>query len=515
MQTLWQDLRYGIRLLVKSPGSTLLALSVLALGIGAATAVFSVINSVLLKPLPYEEPNRLVWLSETGEEASANDFVVGRNFIELRNRNQSLVDMAGFSGFIPDAKFGNEAERILAGSVTANFFAVLGAKPILGRTFFPDEGKQENNHVVVLSNACWRQQFGADPNVTDREITMNGAPFKIIGVMAKDFRNVRPDDFLPIELWTPRDLQAGGQQTASLITIARLKPGVSVAQAKTDLSGIEAGLEQTQPNHSARRINVMLLHERLYGDLRPSLYLFAGAVCFLLLLACANVANLLLARVLARQKDIAIRAALGATKGRLARQVLTESVLLALIGSIFGTLFSIWGVRLLVALGPHNLARLENIGIDARVLGFTLLVSILTGLLFGLFPVLQLPNYSLIELVKTGGLSGNQGNRRVRDLLVITEIALALILLIGAGLMATSFLRLQNINPGFNSKNLLAGMVTLTPRKYRNDTQVNEFYKELVNRLEALPGIEHAAAISEPPVPQSKNVVKVAIEGRS
>jgi putative ABC transport system permease protein len=315
-------------------------------------------------------------------------------------------------------------------------------------------------------------------------------------------------------MWMPRDLQAANQQNAALATVARLKPGVTLEQAQADLRSIEAGLVQDQSNQPARQINLMPLHERLYGDLRPSLYLFSGAVGFLLLLACANVANLLLARVLSRQQEIAIRAALGATKGRLARQVLTESLLLAIPGGIIGTLFSVWGVRLLVALGPHSLSRLQDIGIDARVLAFTLLISTLTGLLFGMFPILQVPKYSLIEIINKGRQSDNPGSRRVRNLLVISEIAVALILLIGAGLMANSFNRLQNVNLGFNADNLLAGMVTLTPRKYRSEAQVNDFYQEMIRRLEASPGIAGAAAISEPPVPEGKNVVKIDIEGQ-
>lgn len=514
MRELGQDLRYGIRMLAKSPGSALLALTILALGIGATTAVFSVINSVLLKPLPYAEPDRLVWLSETGaQDASSDDLVSGQHFLELQNRNQSLVGMAGFVGFIPDVRLGDETERILAGSVTANFFSVLGIKPILGRIFFPDEGEQGNNRVVVLSYACWRQRFGADTNLPGKEISINNTSYTVIGVMPKEFRNIRRDDFLPIEMWMPRDLQAANQQNAALATVARLKPGVTLVQAQADLRSIENGLVQGQSNQHELQINLMPLHERLYGDLRPSLYLFSGAVVFLLLLACANVANLLLARVLSRQQEIAIRAALGATKGRLARQVLTESLLLAIPGGIFGTLFSVWGVRLLVSLGPHNLARLQGIGIDVRVLAFTLLISTLTGLLFGLFPVLQVPKYSLIEIVNKGRQSDNPGSRRVRNLLVVSEITLALILLIGAGLMANSFNRLQNVNLGFNAENLLAGMVTLTPRKYRSEAQVNEFYQEMIRRLEAMTGITGAAAISEPPVPEGKNVVKVEIEG--
>jgi putative ABC transport system permease protein len=496
-------------MLFKSPGFTLIALMASALGIGANTAVFSVINSVMLKPLPYEEPGRLVWISETSSsEDTADDSVTGGNFIELRNQNQSLIDMAGFVGLLPDLMAGGETERILSGSVTSNFFSVLGTRPIIGRTFFQEEGRQGNNHVAVLSNGCWQRRFGADPDVLGTSILLNGIPFTIIGVMPKEFRNVRPNDFMPVEVWTPQDFQSSTRQS----TIARLKPDVSIEQAQADLNSVLSGLRQQQNTYSEKLIVVTSLHERLFGDLQPSLYILAGAVGFLLLLACANIANLLLVRMVARQSEIGIRVALGATKGRLVRQVLTESLLLAVVGGGIGALLSIWGVRLLVSLGPPEVARLDNIGIDAQVLGFTFLISVTTGLLFGLFPALQLPKYSLIEALKTGSVSKGAGSRRLRDMLVIAEIALALILVIGAGLMVNSFIRLQNVDLGFNPGNILTGMVVLSPRKYSGDARVNGFYDEMLKRVEALPGIESAAAISEPPLPESKNVIKIGIE---
>jgi putative ABC transport system permease protein len=344
--------------------------------------------------------------------------------------------------------------------------------------------------VAVVSNGCWQRRFGADPNVLGTAISLNGAPFTIIGVMPKAFRNVRSNDFLPVEIWTPRDLQSDSRQDM----IARLKPGVSIQQARADLTSIVTGLEQPRGIHSEKRIDITLLHEKLFGDLRPSLYILSGAVCFLPLLAYANVANLLLVRMIARQSEIAIRVALGATRWRLTRQVLTESVLLAVVGDTSGALLSIWSVRLLVSLGPSDLARLDDIGIDARVLGFTLLISVLTGLLFGLFPALQLQKYSLIEALKKGAVLKGPGSRRLRDILVITEIALALILVIGAGLLVNSFIRLQNADLGFNPRNILTVMVVLAPRKYRSDASVNGFYGEMLKRVEALPGIVSASS---------------------
>ncbi|HKP85996.1 MAG TPA: ABC transporter permease [Blastocatellia bacterium] len=520
MNSLTQDIRFSFRMLLKRPGFTVIVVLALALGIGANTAIFTVINAVLLRPLPYKNPDRLVWLRETCPGADIKDEPASPpNFMDWKAQGQSFDEMGAFVSTMLTLTSSGEPERIPAAYVTDGFFSVIGAEAAAGRTFTPEEDKPGGDRVVVISHGLFERRFGSDPNIVGSAITINGNPYTVVGVMPRDFKNPKPNDRNPPDVWAPLAVSYYDQHRRGdyLSVIARLKPGVSVEQARAEMAAITGRLEQQYPDtNTGWGATVTALHERFVGDVRPALIFLLGAVCFLLLIACANVANLLLARSTARQKEIAIRTALGARRGRIVQQLLTESVLLSLAGGVLGLLLAFWGVEVLTSLGAGSIPRLSEISVDGRVFGFTLSISLFTGIIFGLLPALQASNPNLNETLKEGGRSSIEGARsgNLRGTLAAIEIALALMLLIGAGLMVRSFVRLQNVDAGFNPKRVLTAGLFLPASKYKEGPQVTAFYNELLGRVEALPGVESAGAIDSLPLSGSGSVEGFVIEGR-
>ena len=505
METLWQDLRYGVRMLGKSPAFTAIAVLTLALGIGANTAIFSVVNGVLLHPLPYEDPDRLVvvW-NELPQEGLPQLWFSEPELIDYRQRQQSFEGMAAFSGGGGNLTGSGEPLRVTAANVSANFFPLLRVDAFLGRTFTPEEDTPRNDRVTVLGHGFWQRRFGGDPTIIGETVSLSDNPYTVVGVMPSGF--AFPDG--DVDLWTPLAIDTAdpnGRGSHYLRVLARLKSGVTFEQASADMHNIAKQMEQDYPDYYRpdRAWNTYLvpLHESEVGEVRPALLVLLGAVGFVLLIACANVANLLLARAAVREKEVAIRAALGAGRLRIVRQLLTESVLLALVGGAAGLLLAFWSLRVLVALGPENLPRLEEIGIDAGVLGFTMGVSLLTGIVFGLVPALHASRPDLHDALKEGGRSAaGAGHHRLRGLLVVSEVALSLVLLIGAGLMIKSFYRLLQVDPGYRTENVLTFRLSLPSARYAEDHQVLGFYRRLQEKIAALPDVRAAGAVSHLPL---------------
>ena len=514
MDTFWQDLHYGLRMLRTRPGFTAVAVLTLALGIGANSAIFSIVNAVLLRSLPYPQPDRLMMVFTSSQRPGwrmKTSSVYDPDFIEWREQNRVFEGMAAYSGGPFNLTGSGEPERVSGAQVTANFFSVLGVKPILGRAFFAEEEQPGHHHVVLVSERLWRRRFGGDPALVGRMIKLDGESFTVVGIMPATFQFPNQAD-----LWSPAVL-VNNRGNAFRRVIARLKPGVTQAQAQAEMATIASRLEQEFPkSNRGLGANVVSLHEQVVGNARSALLIFLGAVGFVLLIACANVANLLLARAAARQKEIAIRAALGAGRWRLVRQFLTESVLLSLSGGALGLLLSFWGIPLLVALiPPKSIPRVEEIGIDGWVLGFTFALSLVTGLLFGLAPALQASKPELNESLKEGGQTAAVfGRHRLRRFLVVSEMALALVLLIGAGLMIKSFLRLREVKPGFNPEHVLAMNVTLSESAYRTPIQMKQFYQQALARLAALPGVVSAGTVNYLPLGSFGIQGDFAIEGQ-
>ncbi|MEK6410078.1 MAG: ABC transporter permease [Acidobacteriota bacterium] len=514
METLLQDLRYGIRMLLKNPGFAVVAVIALALGIGANAAIFSVVNTVLLRPIPYEDPDRLMVVREKKPPQFPEFSVSPGNFLDWQKQNTVFEKLVAINGtaFILVGE-GAEPERLRGARVSAGLFEMLGVSPVNGRTFLEEEDQPGRENVVILGNGLWKRRFAADPNVIGQAITLSGISYTVIGVMPAGFGF--PDR--ETDLWAPvaftaRDAQAHGSHFLSVI--GRLKPGATAAQARTDMNAIAGRLaEQYQDTNAGWGISVFPMQEYDVRDIKPALLVLLGAVALVLLIACANVANLLLARSTVRQKEIAIRAALGASRWRVARQLLTESVLLALAGGAVGLLLAQWGIGSLLALAPQDLPRVKDVTLDAGVLGFTLLVTLLTGVIFGLVPALQASNPNLNETLKEGGRGTTGGHHRVRGALVVTEVALALLLLVGAGLLIRSFYRLQQVNPGFNSSNALAVTVSLPGRKYSQNDQRSAFFTQLIEKVSALPGVVAVGASQSLPI-QGDYLLGFKIQGR-
>ena len=492
MKCFWQDLRYGARMLVKRPGFTLIAAITLALGIGANTAIFSVINAVLLRPLPYVEADRLVWLTER-EALIPTRWISYPNFLDWRARSQSFEAMATIRGWQMTMTGDGEAQSVTARMVTADYFRVMRAHPLLGRDFIADEDKFGAPGVTVLSHLFWQSQFGGDPEIVGKTITLNNLPFTVVGIMPQEFQHQGPPSMWvlteqyaePNGGWFRRENRMVGA------VIARLKAGVTVEQARADMKSIEQQLITEYPIHNGgNTIRLVTLHESIVGDTRPSLLLLFGAVGLVLLIACANVANLLLARGATRQKEFAIRAALGASRWRVLRQLLIESVLLGMAGGGLGLLLASWGVELLVKFAPQDLPRLGGVTIGGPVLGFTLALSTLTGIVFGLAPAWQSTKADLQESLKEGGRSVNDSRGGgLRNAFVVAEVAFAVVLLVGAGLLIKSLARLFASDPGFNAENVAT--MNLLPREaYPSRPKLMEFHKQVLDRISALPGVE-------------------------
>ncbi|HXO20335.1 MAG TPA: ABC transporter permease [Thermoanaerobaculia bacterium] len=518
--TVWMDdLRHAVRKLAQSPGFTLAAVLTLGLGIGANTTVFSIVDAVVLRPLPYEHPRELVAVAEVRRGRAAPISVSAPNFLDwsrdnhvfraLAGYSETDVTLAGASG--PGGAAAGEPQRLSAMRASASLFPLLGVRPALGRTYSDAEDREGVGRVVVLSDGLWRRRFAADPGVVGRAIRLDGGPATVIGVMPAGFAFPDRD----AELWLPMAFskdELGGRSGHFLFVVGRLLPGVSLPQAKAEMAAISARLARQYPDDNAIDSALLSpLDEQVAGAVKPLLLVLLGAVGFVLLIACANVANLLLARAAARQREFAIRAALGAGRGRLLREMLTESLPLCLLGGTAGVLVALWGTDLVVRLVPAGLPRAEGIGMDGRVLAFTLAVSLLTGLTFTLIPGLQAARATLNETLKEGGRGGTDspGRRRARGVLVIAELALSLVLLIGAGLMIRSFAQLSEVDPGFRPAGLLTARVNLPDAKYGDDRKSIAFFDDLLSRLAALPGAKSAAAVA--PLPLSGNQISLAV----
>ena len=517
-----KEIRFALRQLRKSPGFTFIAVLTLALGIGANTAIFSVVNAVLLRPLPYKAPERLISIWE----ASAKDDIPKEplsfpNFTDYRAQAQSFDGIGGFttSSMILSGGDG-EPERIIAAPVIGDFFSVLGVEPIIGRKFLPDENEDGKNRVAILSHAFWQRRFGADRNIVGQQITLSGNQYTVVGVMPPVFQDPVPAARRPVEIWAPLAVSEGMRNSRRgdfIQTIARLKPNATIEQARAELLAIAKRLEQQYPDSNTGWVSYAVpLHEEITGNIRPALLVLLGAVAFLLLIACANVANLLLARASARQREIAVRAALGASRGRIIRQLLTENVLLSLAGGVAGLLLAFWGMQALLAISPGNIPRLSTIGIDIQVLVFTIAVSVVTGLLFGLAPAVIVSKLNLNDTLKEGGRSSAEGagGRRVRNALAIAEIALSLVLLVGAGLLIRSFLRLQEVKPGFNPSNVLTAQLSLPTAKYAENQQVVNFYDQLLERLAQQPGVKSVSLTNGLPMGGGGDFLAFFVEGK-
>jgi len=516
MNTFWQDLLYGWRMLVKNPGFTLTAVLSLALGIGANTAIFSVVNAVLLRALPFPEPDRLVMIWEDASFAGfPRNTPAPANYADWKAQNQSFEEVAALSEPSFSLTGDGEPERVVGKAVTANFFPLLGVKPALGRVFSPADDRPEANKVVILSHQLWQQRYGGEPSVIGRELLLNGEKYTVVGVMPAGFQ------FLDnvIKLWvpiafTPQQLARRGSHY--LEVVARMKPGVTFDQANADIQAIQQRISRDYPNE-AGRINAYLLslREQLAGSLRRPLMVLLVAVGFVLLIACANIANLLLSRAASRQREIAVRAALGASRWRVVRQLLTESVLLAIVGAMLGVVLAWWSFDFLKQLIPDGLS--TQLNLDWRVFGYTLLIALFTAVIFGLAPALQAAKIDLHEALKQGGgrSSSHAGGRRLRSVMVVAEVALALVLLVGAGLLIQTFFKLRGQYAGLQPENVLVLRTQLSGSKYPGQPQRAAFYQQVLERVTSLPGVISAGYVTTIPLEWKGGTSGFTIEGRA
>ena len=512
METIFKDIRYGIRSLAKHPAFTAIALITLALGIGANTAIFSVVNAVLLRPLPYDDPERIVWLWDTQPQLATTPTSLP-DFLGWKEQNRSFERLAAFQGGNMFVDAGDGSTDTPVGLVTPELFSVFHVSPILGRTFTNEETLPGRFRVAVLSHSMWQSRFGSDPNVSGRTIQLNGATYTIIGVMPAGFSY--PDR---AELWRPLPIDPAKLDPGPhyLNVVGRLKSGVALAQAQADMSTIAARLsQQYKEKNAGHGVKLESLTKVVVGDVGLALYVLLGAVGFVLLIACANLANLMLARVGARQKEIALRTALGASRLRIVRQLLTESIMLAVVGGAAGLLLAIWAVRWIVSLSADTIPRVHEISVDPRVAGFTLLVSVLTGVLFGLAPAIQVSRPDLTDALKESGrATAGLRRNRLRSALVVTEVALSLVLLIGAGLMIRSFAKLNQVDPGFKPAQVMTMGVALLRIKYPEDEQVAQGFSQILEHAANAPGVLSAGAISDLPLTGSNISDSFTIEGR-
>ena len=518
MNTILQDTRYGARMLRKSPGLTSVAVLSLALGMGAISTIFSFVNGIMLRPLPYPHSERLVILDETAaRQGMASMSVSYPNFLDWRERNQSFEDIACYDtgGFAMSSGTGNgsiEPEQIKGAFVNQGMFEILGVAPILGRTFTADEDQPDHDLVVILGYGLWQRRYGGDPNILGQTLTMNNRQRIVIGVMPKGFQFPEvADAWGPLAL-TPKIYT---RTDHGLQAIARLKPGVTLEQAQAEMTGIAANIETENPvTNEGLGVNVIDLRANLVGDYKKALLILLGVVAFVLLIACVNVANLLLARATARQKEIAIRAALGANRRRIVRQLMTESLLLGVISGAAGLVLALWGMDLLLAAIPIDIPFWMKFDLDWRVLGFTGACSVLTGFVFGTAPAFQASNPDLNETLKEGGRSGaGAGRGRLRSLLVVAEIALSLVLLVGAGLMMRSFISLQSVNAGINPEGVLTFNIGLPGAKYRPAQARIAFFSQLLDRVRSIPGVVSAGSNSGLPLSGNNWGRSLTVEG--
>jgi putative ABC transport system permease protein len=513
---MFQDLRFGVRILLKNPGFTMVAMVTLALGIGVNTAIFSIVNAVLLRPLPFKDPARLVTVWESNAAKGQTHGAVGAaNFTDWRNQNQVFDSLVAYFSWNYNLTGDDQSQRLEAAVVSAGFFQMLGAEAALGRVLLPEDDQEAQENVVVLSYALWQSRFGAKRDVIGETIILNGLPHIVVGVMPAGFDF--PND--KIEIWRPMAMSpqlAQNREGKWLKVAGRLKTGVSLEQAAASMDTIAGRLAESYPKTNVGwGVNVIPLHEELVGDVRRFLLTLFGAVLFILLIACVNVANLLLARAATRQKENAIRAALGASRLRLLRQFLIENLLLAALGGTLGLALAFCSLDALIALSPKDVPGLAKAAIDGRVLGFTVALSVLTTLLFGIVPARQASNPDLNETLKEGGhaRTGNAG-RRVQGALIIVEVAASVVLLVGAGLMIYSFLRLRSVDPGFNPSNVLTMRIALPANKYGENHRSIAFFEEALERIKDLPGVVSAGAVQDLPMRQNEMTFAFKIEGR-
>jgi putative ABC transport system permease protein len=507
MDSLIKDIRYGVRGLLKHPGFTAIVVITLALGIGASTAIFSVVDNVLLRRLPYRNAERIVAIQELNREGKRGQ-VTSANFFDWRKQNTVFEHLAAIKTTTANLALADQAERIDLAQTNANFFDVFGITPQYGRLFLPQDEQAGHEPVVIVSNTLWQRRFGSDPSLVGKPITLDGRNFTVIGIAPPNFQYpdktelwVPPAQLVP-ELFPNQDVTQN-RRMGYLAAIALLKPGVSLQQAATEMETITARLRQQYPDTNNNRFNrVVSLHEHLIGDTNKVLWLLLGAVTFVLLIGCANVANLLLASGAARQKEMAIRTALGASRWRVMRQLFTESTILALTGGAVGVLVAIWGLAAITKLLPADFPRLNEIHLDLRILGFTFAASVLTGILFGLVPALQISRADVQESIReTGrGASASRRQSRFRQALIIGEVALCVVLLAGAGLLFRSFLRLQSVNTGFVSEQVLTARLTPSGPNFSTQAEFEKFYNTVLEKVSALPGVSDAGIINTLPL---------------
>jgi putative ABC transport system permease protein len=496
-----QDIRYAVRKLSRTPGFTTIAAFTLALAIGATTAIFSVIDGVLLKPLPFRDPERVVRVTNLRDGNRMVSSVP--DFLDIRAQSKSYASLAALDAQAMNLTGGSEPERIGAARVGATFWSLLGVTPQVGRGFAPNEDSQSAARTVVLSDGLWKRRFGGDRRIVGKTIALDGNSFTVIGVAPAGFSFPdRPDVWIPL-VFAQDDLNPDGRGAHWMGIMGRLAPNVTVTQATSELVTITRRLEQQYPESNTNMSGAVIpMQEYLVGDVRPALYVMLGAVAFVLLIACANVANLLLVRAASRESEMAVRTALGAGAWRLVRQLVIESVLLAMIGGVFGTLLALWGVDLLLSMAPNGLPRINEVTVNGSVLVFTAGVTAVTGVLFGLFPALHAARANVGGMLKEGmrGSSGGVASRRARNTLVMAEMALAVVLLVGAGLLIRSFSKLLAVDPGFRAERVVTFAIAAPDTKYGQYAQRRELVSNLVERMKRVPGAQGAAVVTGLPL---------------
>jgi putative ABC transport system permease protein len=517
MTTTWQDVRYAVRMLARTPGFTVVAVLTLALGIGANTAIFTVVNALLLKPLPYAHPERLVmvWQDFRARGGPADEWASPGNYVDWSRDKALFDDVAAIGGWRPTLTGGAEPEPIPGEQVTHEYFDVLGITPALGRTFRPEDDVPNAARVTIISDSLWKRRFGGDRSIVGRSVTLSGEPHEIIGVLPAGFRPIVASQ--TGEIWRPMRINTAAPSRGAIIyrVVGRLKEGLTLERAQGAATLLARQLEAAHPESNEKvGFNLQPLHDRVVGDIRPGLLALLGAVAFVLLIACANLANLLLARGSSRSRELAVRLALGAARVRVVRQLLTESILLAVLGGVGGILVGVWAVDALVSIAPASAPRVGEIGLDGTVFAFAALVTVITGILFGLAPALQSSRADVTHSLKDGARGGVAASgRAMRRGLIVAEVALALVLLTGGGLLLQTFLRLQAADLGFDARNVLVGFVN--PPRVTYDTAAKHvaFYDQVYEKAKALPGVQKAALVSVLPLGGDSDT-SFEIEGR-
>ncbi|HZS07622.1 MAG TPA: ABC transporter permease [Blastocatellia bacterium] len=517
MHTLLQDLRYTFRTMMRSPAFSLLVVSILALGIGANTAIFSFVNGVLLRPLPFPEPERLVTLAERNpEKARYLDIASPRNLEDWQKQSRTIEQFGAWRDWRFHISTPEGPKGVQAGIASPGLFSVLGVKPVAGRTFLPEEDQPGHNHVVLITHSYWQSQFGSDPHVINQPLTLDNESFTIVGVLPPEFETL---GFGWVKVWAPLSVdpdQFLGRHVRNRRVWARLKTGVTLREAQAEMSGIAEQLAAAYPKENAGwSVSVTSLHESEVGDIGRTLMVFLGAVGFVLLIACANVANLLLARAATRRREFAIRAALGAGRWRIIRQALTESIVLALAGGALGLALAVWLIDLFLAISPDTIPRAGQVKLDTFVLAFTFALSLLTGALFGLAPGVQAARVNLIEVMKGGTRGSFSGlGFGLRSLLVVAQVALALVLLVGAGLLGRTFVQMMTLKPGYNPEHLLTVSVFSPYTRLKTGKDIAAFYQRVTEEIETIPGVRSVGVTSAGPQFGGFEDIEVLPEGQ-